>query len=67
MRAVVVDHLLFRFLFCQYISELFVLKVESCQQLRQILDVFRPLKFSWGTPSKSCTDIITPVSRYVAW
>jgi len=38
--GVVVDHLLFRFLICPPVSEIFAIKVESCQKSRKILDVF---------------------------
>jgi len=38
--GVVVDHLLFTFSLCRSISELFVLKVESCQKSRRILNIF---------------------------
>jgi len=37
---VVVDQLLFRFSICGSVSEIFVIKVESCQKSRQILDGF---------------------------
>ena len=43
--GVVFDQLLFRFSTCGSISEIFVIKVESCQKSRPILDVFRPPKF----------------------
>jgi len=67
MGGAVVDHLLFRFSFCRPIPELFALKVVSCQRSRRILDVFWPPKFCWDNPSKSCTHLITPASRHVAW
>jgi len=38
----VVDELLFRFLICPPIPEIFVITVESCQKSRQNLDVFWP-------------------------
>jgi len=52
MGGVVVDHLLFRFSFCRFIPELFVLKIDSSQKSRQILDVICFPIFWWGAPSK---------------
>jgi len=46
----VVDHLIFRFLLCPSILELFTLKVVSCQKSCQILDAFCCPKFRWGQP-----------------
>jgi len=46
---VVVDHLNFRLSFCWCIRELFTLKVDSCQKLRRILNVF-PSQIFWGHP-----------------
>jgi len=41
--GVVVDQLLFRFLMCPHVPEIFAIKVESCQKSRQNLDVFLTL------------------------
>jgi len=38
--GVVVDQLLFRFSVCGSVSEIFAIKVKSCQKLRKILDGF---------------------------
>ena len=38
--GVVVDQLVFRFSICGSVSEIFAIKVESCQKSRKILDVF---------------------------
>jgi len=38
--GVVVDQLLFRFSICGSVSEIFAIKVESCQKSRKILDGF---------------------------
>ena len=38
--GVVVDELLFRFSICEYLPEIFAIKVESCQKSRKILDDF---------------------------
>ena len=44
--GVVVDQLLFRFSICGSVSEIFAIKVESCQKSRKILDsFFGPSKF----------------------
>jgi len=64
---VVVDQLLFRFSICASIPGIFAIKVESCQKLRQILDVFSPSQILGGRPSKNCTQVITPGSRHVVW
>jgi len=65
--GVVVDQLLFRFSICGSVPEIFAIKVESCQKLRQILDGFSPSQIFWGRPSKNHTHIITPGSRHVVW
>ena len=44
--GVVVDKLVFRFSICGSVPEIFAIKIESCQKLRRILDVFfRRAKF----------------------
>ena len=40
MGGVVVDQLLFRLSICESVSEIFAIKVESCQKSRKILDGF---------------------------
>ena len=46
--------------------DIFVIKLESCQKLRQNVDVCWPSQNFGAGPSKSCTHIITPASRHVA-
>ena len=65
--GVVVDQLLFRFLICGSVSEIFAIKVESCQKSRKILDGFLPSQILGGRPSKNCIHVITPCSRHVVW
>ena len=65
--GVVVDQLLFRFLICGSVSDIFAIYVESCQKSRQILDGFLPSQIIEGRPSKNCTHVITPGSRHVVW
>jgi len=65
--GVVVDQLLFRFSICGSVSEIFAIKVESCQKSRKILDVFLPSQILKGKPSRNCTHVITPGSRHVVW
>ena len=66
--GVVVDQLLFRFSICGFLSEIFAIKVESCQKSRKILDVFfMPSQMLGGRPSTDCTQVITPGSRHVVW
>ena len=59
--GVVVDQLLFRFLTCPHVPEIFAIKVESCPKssLRN-LDVFLTLPNFRGGPSQNCTHVITP-------
>jgi len=59
--GVVVDQLLFRFSICRPISEIFAIKVKSCQKSSRILDVFSPTEILGGRPSKNCTQ------RYHPW
>ena len=61
------DQLLFRFLTCLHVPEIFTIKVESCHKLRKILDGFLPSQILGGRPSKNCTQVITPGSRHVVW
>ena len=63
----VVDQLLFRFSICGSVSEIFAIKVESCQKSRKILDGFLPSQILGGRPSKNCTHVITPGSQHVVW
>jgi len=42
--GVVVDQLLFRFSICGSVSEIFAIKVESCQKSRKILDGFLAIR-----------------------
>jgi len=60
---VVGGYVLFRFSFCWSVPKIFAIKVESCQKSRRI---YCPPKLL-GSPSKICTHVITPASRYVAW
>ena len=63
--GVVGDQLLFRFSICGSVSEIFAIKVESCQKSRKILDGFFALPNVSGRPFKNCTQVITPGSRHV--
>jgi len=65
--GVVVDQLLFRLSICGSVSEIFAIKVESCQKSRKILDGFLPSQILGGRPSKSYTHVITLGSRHVVW
>ena len=65
MGGVVVDQLLFRFSICGSFSEIFAIKVESCQKSRKILDGFLPSQILEGRASKNYTQVITPGSRHV--
>jgi len=40
LAGVLVDQLLFRFLICPHVPEIFAIKVKSCQKSRRNLDVF---------------------------
>ena len=62
--GVVLDELLFRFTIYGYVPEIFALKIESCQKLRRILNVFRHPKFQGGGHPKT---VLTPGSRHVVW
>jgi len=65
--VVVVDQLLFGFSICGSVSEIFAIKVESCQKSGKILDGFLPFQSLGGRASKNHTQAITPVSRHVVW
>ena len=62
-----VDQVVFRFLMCPHVPEIFAIKVESCQKTCRNLVVFWPFKYLGGGPFKSRTHIITPASRHVVW
>ena len=63
----VVHQLLFRFLICPPVPEIFAIKVESCQKSRRNLDVFWRSQILGGGPFKNCTQVINPTSRHVGW
>jgi len=65
VEGIVVDQLLFRFSICGSVPEIFAIKVESCQKLRRILNVFSPSQILGGRPSNNCTHVTTPGSRHV--
>jgi len=65
--GVVVDQLLFRFSICGSVSEIFAIKVESCQKSQKILNGFLPSQILGGMAFKNCTQVITPGSRHVVW
>jgi len=67
VEGVVVERVFLRFLICRSFPDIFAIKVESCQKLRQILDDFLPSQISGGGPSKSYTHFVTHASRHVAW
>jgi len=46
--GVVVDKLVFRFSICGSVSEIFAIKIESCQKSRKIFDNFLALLNVWG-------------------
>jgi len=62
---VIVDQVLFRFSIRRSVSEIFANKVESCQKLHRILDVFRPPIF-WGGFQKSYQRYLA-AWRQVTW
>jgi len=63
--GVVVDQLLFRFSICGSVSEIFAIKVESCQEIAKNLTVFLPSQILGGRACKNYTQVITPGSRHV--
>ena len=67
MGGVVVDNYFFDFQFVDPFWRYSQSKVESCQKLRQILDVFLPSQILGGRASKNCTHVITPGLRHVVW
>ena len=44
-----------------------MIKVESCEKSRQILDIFDPPKLCWGRAPKSHTLVVTPALSQVTW
>ena len=65
MEGVVVDKILFGFAMYGSFLEIFVIKVESFQKSRRILDVSLPSQVLGGRPSKSYTHFITITLRYI--
>ena len=65
--GIAIDHISFRFWISGVVSEIFAIKVESCQKSRWILDVFSPSQILGGRTSKSYTHVMTPVPRHVVW
>jgi len=65
--GVAVDQLLFRFSICGSFSEIFAIKVESCQTSQKNFGRFLPSQILGGRPSKNCTHVITPGSGHVVW
>ena len=59
VKGVLVDKILFRFAICRSVPEIFAIKVESCQKLRRILDVFSPSQILGGRSSKSYDHVMT--------
>jgi len=43
------------------------IKVESCQKLRRILDVFLPSRILGGRPSENWTRVVSPTLQHVDW
>jgi len=67
VEGVVVDNGFFRLSIWRSVPKTFAIKVESCQKLRRILDVYSPSQILGGGPSKNCTRVITPDLRHVDW
>ena len=65
--GVVVDNGFFRLSIWRSVPKIFAIKVESCQKLRRILDVFFPSQILGGRPSENCTSVNTPDLRHVDW
>jgi len=65
--GVVADQLCFRFLMCRRVPEIFAIKVESCEKSRRNLEVFWPSQILGGGTSKTCTHVMSPASRLIAW
>ena len=63
--GVVVDQLLFRFSICKSLSEIFAIKVESCQKSLKFWTVFLSSQILGGRASKNYTQVMTPGSRHV--
>ena len=62
-----VDQLLFRFSICGSVSEIFAIKVESCQKALWILDVFFALPNFRGQAFVKLYPFYHPVSRHIPW
>ena len=67
VEGVVVDNGIFRLWTWRSVPKIIAIKVESCQKIRRILDVFSPCQILGGGPSENCTRIITPALRHVDW
>jgi len=65
--AVAVDQLIFRFSICGSFSEIFAIKVESCQKSRQSLDGFFALPNYRGQTIQKLYPCYHPWSRHVVW
>ena len=51
----------------RFVPKIFAIKVESCQTMRRILDIFSPSQILGGGPFENCTRVITPALRLVDW
>ena len=60
VEGVVVDKILFGFAMCGSVPEIFVIKVESCQKSRRILDVFSPSQIL-GADLPKVISILSPL------
>jgi len=67
MEGAVVPEVLFEFAIHRSVPKIFTIKVESCQKLRQILDVFTPSEILGGVSHKSYTHFITHASWHIVW
>ena len=67
VEGVVVDRFFSRFSTYRSFSEIFAIKVQSCQKLRRNLALLLPSQILGGRPSKNCTHIINLASRHVVW
>jgi len=67
VRGAAGDQLLFGCSICWPVSEIFAMKVESCQKSSRNLDIFLPSQILWGGPSENCTHVITLALCHVAW
>jgi len=57
----VVDQLLFRFLTCPPVQEVFAIKVESCQKSRRNLEVFWPSQILGGAGLPKIVRTLSPL------